>query len=73
MSKFTKNETAILDAYGFTVGRSSASKYFNGGMVVIGKVITGGYTRQIVEIAENGTRTIQPCQRFTKLSQAANS
>lgn len=72
MNKFTKNETSILDAHGFTVGRYSASKYFNGGMVVVSKVITGGYTRQIVEIAENGSRKIHPYQRFEKFRQALN-
>ncbi len=72
MTKFTKNEISILNAHGFTVGRQTASKEINGGMVVIGKVITGGYTRQTVEVAENGNRKIHPYQRFEKFRQALN-
>ena len=72
MTKFTKNEISILNAHGFTVGRQTASKEINGGMVILSKIITGGYTRKIVEIAENGNGKIHPYQRFEKFRQALN-
>lgn len=72
MTKFTKNEISILNAHGFTVGRQTASKEINGGMVILSKIITGGYTRKIVEITENGNRITHPYQRFEKFRQALN-
>lgn len=71
MTKFTKNEMNSLHANGFTVGRCSASKYFNGGVIVICKIITGGYTRQILK-TENGTTKFQPYERFDKFRDALN-
>lgn len=72
MTKFTKNEISILNAHGFVVGRQTASREINGGTVILSKIITGGYTRQTVEIAENGSRKIHPYQRFEKFRQALN-
>lgn len=71
MIKFTKNEMNSLYANGFSVGRSTASKNVNGVMTIICKVVTGGYTRQILK-TENDITKFQPYERFDKFRDALN-